>query len=300
MSYLSRELEKKLDEILSLISRYEKENILYSHIREKIESFREKLSKASTPLIYSKSIFENYITIYSKLNELENILKNNSGLIVEDIMGYVDELDTLFTIYLKDMRKTYLRENIMLNTPIFTALTIYLINILVYSTISYELLAISLVVSLIALISIIFSTRNKLDLSYILLALSGLTGFIASILYSPASQYTRFTLIVYILIIITAVIYLQTIRTARSRTYKEKIMDTMKKITEITEQFNKTVKEDPLKIHELEEQAKNIFRKIYGKDGNKLLMYKINVLVMHGFKREEALKKIISMYKEFV
>ncbi|MCD6300598.1 MAG: hypothetical protein J7L82_00830, partial [Staphylothermus sp.] len=133
----------------------------------------------------------------------------------------------------------------------------------------------------------------RIDLSYIFLMLSAIIGLVQLSLHTSITENEIYTGFIYILIFITATTYLHTIRTVKSKEYLSKIKELatkIEKLSTIEEQKVETPGADDQE-KELYERALELYRKLYGSNAEKLLNYTINIMIMHGFKRKEALEK---------
>jgi len=302
MEELKKKLLEKIRGIEKLFDEKRHENIMYEQLLEKTKNIREKVEKMKTPIMYSRTGLEKWVELYNKINDLENIVNKHMELTIEETYALTDEIEEHINRYVELTNKLYSRENLLLYTPIYTALIIYLLNIIL-QTIEDKLIINCLIPGISSLLIVFIALMLKkkyIEYSYILLAISATIGIFTAPFIGKTLRYTGYTLLIYVLIFATSITYLQTIKTAKSRSYREKIESTMNNILKITMEMKKEQSIDPLKLKELENKALSIFKKLHGDKAEELLRYKVNLLVMHGMRRDEALKKIISMYKDII
>jgi len=247
-------------------------------------------------MVYNRGIILRYLDLYNKLDELMQVMQK-TDLTAEEIKTVYDETINSIEMYLNELKKQAFREELMLSTPIYTSIVIYLINLfsLFPETVPVASLSIALALSV---VSALVFRRTRL-VSYIILTLSGIVALNSSL--SIGDEITiHYSALVYVLIIITSIVYMQTIRTASSKMYQDRVREVANELSKLAKKLEKKPEEDRLRINELYEKALKIFNKLYGEDGGKLLEYKINIMMMNGTSREEALKKIISLYKNSV
>jgi len=295
-SYLNKEILEKIEKIMEMAGRRDDRFNVYQHLFDKLNNLKDRLKSSTQIMVYNRGIIMRYMDLYNKLDELMQVMQK-TDLTAEEIKTVYDEAINSIEMYLNELKKQAFREELMLSTPIYTSIVIYLINLLSLFPETVPVASLSVALTLSILSALVF--RRTRFVSYIILTLSGLIALNSSLTTGNGIT-IHYSALVYVLIIITSIVYMQTIRTVSSKMYQDRIREVASELSKLAKKLEKKPEEDRLKINELYEKALKIFNKLYGEDGRKLLEYKINIMMMNGTSREEALKKIISLYKNSV
>jgi len=295
---LNQEIVKLLESLKNAIKQYTKHTPLDTSIIERITRLSKSVEEAREPYIATRDILENYMMLRVKLKDLvKAISQSGREYSMEELLSLVEDIENSVQIYLGGLKRNTFRESIVLTLPIFTAVFIYLVNLVVYALASPILLPVSIAILGLAVIAALLS-KEKLILSYILIIASAVVGIAVSFL--PGVWIERqLSILVYALIAATSAMYLQSIRMTRSKAYRARFEKAVNEIEKFANAFAKYKRvENKEKINELEKELLEIFRKLYGDKAETLLAYKVNVLVMHGAKREDALKRLLFTLKK--
>ncbi|MEM1825910.1 MAG: hypothetical protein QXX35_04050, partial [Desulfurococcaceae archaeon] len=150
---------------------------------------------------------------------------------------------------------------------------------------------------ILVIISLLLNNKNLFTISYIILCITAIVSIVSIIIYGLKDQYSQYdyyNIILYLLIILTSISYVNASRFIKSKTSSDKLVDFINNFIKKTSSKWELIREESIKLKELEEKAIELYRKLYGNDGEKLFKYKINLLLMHGYKIDEALRKTIS------
>ncbi|MEM4532640.1 MAG: hypothetical protein QW607_00045 [Desulfurococcaceae archaeon] len=298
MYELNKELTSKLNTILNKLENISKEKPLYIDIFNELSRLNNELSRLKTPLVYTRELLEKYFELYLKINEANRILDNRSNYITEELVMQLNDIMDYLDKYISILKKNYIREKIVFNLPIYTALVISILNTVVYLIYGRTLLASSLALTpILVIISLLLNNKNLFTISYIILCITAIVSIVSIIIYGLKDQYSQYdyyNIILYLLIILTSISYVNASRFIKSKTSSDKLVDFINNFIKKTSSKWELIREESIKLKELEEKAIELYRKLYGNDGEKLFKYKINLLLMHGYKIDEALRKTIS------
>lgn len=294
MHELNREIVSKVESLLKRLEAALGEAPSLASIYNKFSDLLRELSRARAPHVYTRELFNRYVDLFVKVEDTARILDRRSEHVVEELVSQLEELLDSFQKYVSSLKKVSRRERILLNLPLYSVLLIYVVNAAAYYVYyGPELAAVFAALPLIALASIALS-RSRLDVSYALLSASAALGIGLTVLYGRDTAQERYNVLLYTLIIITSISYFQTSRVLRARVGREKVASFLESLAKASSDRRQQLEEEALRTRELEERALSLFKRLYGEDGEKLFNYKLNVLLMHGLKREEALRRILS------
>lgn len=298
MYELNKELTSKLNTILNKLENISKEKPLYIDIFNELSRLNNELSRLKTPLVYTRELLEKYFELYLKINEANRILDNRSNYITEELVMQLNDIMDYLDKYINILKKNYIREKIVFNLPIYTALVISILNTVVYLIYGRTLLASLLALTpILVIISLLLNNKNLFTISYTILSITAIVSIVSIIMYGLKDQYSQYdyyNIILYLLIILTSISYVNASRFIKSKTSSDKLVDFINNFIKKTSSKWELIQEESIKLKELEEKAIELYRKLYGNDGEKLFKYKINLLLMHGYKIDEALRKTIS------
>ncbi|MEM0380584.1 MAG: hypothetical protein QXP71_04575 [Desulfurococcaceae archaeon] len=298
MYELNKELTSKLNTILNKLENISKEKPLYIDIFNELSRLNNELSRLKTPLVYTRELLEKYFELYLKINEANRILDNRSNYITEELVMQLNDIMDYLDKYISILKKNYIFFNDTATTEIYTALVISILNTVVYLIYGRTLLASSLALTpILVIISLLLNNKNLFTISYIILCITAIVSIVSIIIYGLKDQYSQYdyyNIILYLLIILTSISYVNASRFIKSKTSSDKLVDFINNFIKKTSSKWELIREESIKLKELEEKAIELYRKLYGNDGEKLFKYKINLLLMHGYKIDEALRKTIS------
>lgn len=290
-------LKKRLLEVLKILQDKSREQPMFNQLVQKLKNEYEELSKVSPTPIISKYQVDLFMHIIKYLEELVKLV-NNKEISTEEINVVIRDLDRSIKDYISVLKKDMLRSKIMFHSPIYLAFIIYLINLIITSNTQGQLI-INTIITLIGGIALVLS-MIRLDYAYVAILASAIIGlFSLSYFINKLTSQNLYIAMIYILIIISATTYFQLLKTTRSKTYQDRIQTIISNIMDLTKKLSEnksqTITE---KTSELMDKLLEKYREIYGVDGEALLKYKLNVLIMHGYSREEAIKKLFNELSE--
>ncbi len=300
MYELNNELVAKLRNIVNKLEDIVKTRNIYTNILQDYHDLLKRLENMKVPNVYTREAFDRYVDLYVRLDSIEKILERKSWVTFEELNSILDDLKNNLHNYINSVKKSYQKELFVFSSPIYIALITYIVSAIIYFTTKngFTMFTLEIILALIALASI-FISKYSFEASYAVLSITAIMGIIFTIQHGTRTLYDHYNILLCMTILVISVMNIQASRMIKSKNYKEKIHNALMNLRKLTEELHKTKSEENiLRVKELEEKALRIFREIYGDIGEKLLYYKINLLVMHGYKREDALKKIISMYSE--
>lgn len=287
-------LKERLLEVLKILQDKSREQPMFNQLVKKLKNEYEELSKVSPTPIISKYQVDLFMHIIKYLEELVKLV-NIEEISAEEIHAVIRDLDRSIKDYIYVMKKDMLRSKIMFYSPIYLAFIIYLINLIIASNTQSQLI-INTIITLIGGVALVLS-MIRLDYAYIAILASAITGlFSLSYFINKLTSQNLYIAMIYILIIISATTYFQLLKTTRSKTYQDKIQTIISNIMDLTKKLSENRSEKITeKTNELMNKLLGKYREIYGVEGETLLKYKLNVLIMHGYSKEEAIKRL---YKE--
>jgi len=291
---VNSELAAKLKNILSKLDELVKTlNISQSFIAEYRELLKS-LESTRLPSALSRDVFSKYFSLYRKLSDVERAM-NKSGLTLEDINSLLTELKIELSSYIKLISSARRREALTFALPVYMALAVFIFSGLVYLLVlkNYTMLAAEIVLASIAAITLLIR-RVSIMYSYIILIACGALNVVATLHLGSKSVHDEYNLMLSLMIILFSGMNMQIYRTIRSRNYQSRMQSVFENLRQIATSLDKSGETEEAEASQLERHATELFKKLYGEEGDKLLSYKLNVLVMHGYKRTDALKKILS------
>ncbi len=279
----------KMNELFKLLDDYVKKNPaiqpLVKELREKFNEF-EKIKVID---IIPPQQLEAAVYLVEKINELVSILERTEELSSEEVKALVIELNRRLENYIYVAKAVGNRMKAAFYTPIYLAFVIYLLNIFIYAKPSD--LMIWLTIFAIGGIAVVLSFYRLLY-SYIALMVSALIGFFQLALIEEIATSMLFLFMIYVLIFLSSTSYLQFVKTTHSSEYRNKVK-TLLSLVFREPPSKRNRKELGAEIMNEYEKLKTLYREIYGENGEALLNYKLNTLVMHGMPRNEAIKKLL-------
>ncbi len=289
---LRRLLLEKLGLINKKISEKARENPAYTSILNDLSETINKIKLSKTMPIISRKQIDFYMLLMNKINEMILLLEDEN-ISPEDLISSYKDIKSLIDSYLDFIRKEALRNKILMSLPVIFAFLVYLTNIFSLQQIQ-QIDPLNVATLIIGGIAVAF-LFIRMDLSYIFLMLSAIIGLVQLSLHKTITENDIYTGLIYVLVFITATTYLHTIRTVKSKEYLSKVKELASNIEKISIMKEQRVEkvETIEEENKLYEKALELYKKTYGSNAEKLLNYTINIMVMHGLKRKEALEKIL-------
>ncbi len=289
---LRRLLLEKLGLINKKISEKARENPAYTSILNDLSETINKIKLSKTMPIISRKQIDFYMLLMNKINEMILLLEDEN-ISPEDLISSYKDIKSLIDSYLDFIRKEALRNKILMSLPVIFAFLVYLTNIFSLQQIQ-QIDPLNIATLIIGGIAVAF-LFIRMDLSYIFLMLSAIIGLVQLSLHKTITENDIYTGLIYVLVFITATTYLHTIRTVKSKEYLSKVKELASNIEKISIMKEQRVEkvETIEEENKLYEKALELYKKTYGSNAEKLLNYTVNIMVMHGLKRKEALEKIL-------
>ncbi len=289
---LRRLLLEKLGLINKKISEKARENPAYTSILNDLSETINKIKLLKTMPIISRKQIDFYMLLMNKINEMILLLEDEN-ISPEDLISSYKDIKSLIDSYLDFIRKEALKNKILMSLPVIFAFLVYLTNTFSLQQIQ-QINPLNVATLIIGGIAVAF-LFIRMDLSYIFLMLSAIIGLVQLSLHKTITENDIYTGLIYVLVFITATTYLHTIRTVKSKEYLSKVKELASNIEKISIMKEQRVEkvETIEEENKLYEKALELYKKTYGSNAEKLLNYTINIMVMHGLKRKEALEKIL-------
>ncbi len=289
---LRRLLLEKLGLINKKISEKARENPAYTSILNDLSETINKIKLSKTMPIISRKQIDFYMLLMNKINEMILLLEDEN-ISPEDLISSYKDIKSLIDSYLDFIRKEALKNKILMSLPVIFAFLVYLTNTFSLQQIQ-QINPLNVATLIIGGIAVAF-LFIRMDLSYIFLMLSAIIGLVQLSLHKTITENDIYTGLIYVLVFITATTYLHTIRTVKSKEYLSKVKELASNIEKISIMKEQRVEkvETIEEENKLYEKALELYKKTYGSNAEKLLNYTINIMVMHGLKRKEALEKIL-------
>lgn len=278
----------KMNELFKLLDDYVRKNHTAQPLVKKLREEFDEYKKIKEIDIIPPQQLEAAVHLVEKINELVSILKRAKELSSEEIKALIMELSKRFENYIYVTKSVRNRMKIAFYTPVYLAFAIYFLNIFIYAKPAD--LVIWLAIFAIGGIAVALSFYRLLY-SYTMLMASALIGFLQLALKEEITSSTLFLFIIYVLVFLSSTSYLQFIRTTHSTEYRNRVKKLLSIVFE--EHTKRDKKELEAKIMNEYEKLKKLYREIYGENGEALLNYKLNTLVMHGMPRNDAIKKLL-------
>ncbi|MET1159953.1 MAG: hypothetical protein ABWW65_03240 [Thermoprotei archaeon] len=299
MSSFNKELYKLVQNVYKELENRLGRSYLLGSVKNKLDSVINELSNAREPTIITRELLENYVSIRTKLYSISNALSKQHDYSTEDLLSLVDDIEQSLRSYLILLKRILFKESIVLALPIIASIIIYLFQLFIFT---YKYAIVTITYSLLVLVSVaaLLISRRSYILSYTLTLLTVIIAIYVTIVYLPLQE-VQLLLLVYGLLIATIITYMHSVRITGTYAYRERVRKAIEEINKFTESIIKSSEKlQTSTVRELEEEAKRLFTKLYGNTAEQLLSYKLNVLVMHGYKREDALKKIVTTLREIL
>ncbi len=290
LEYIHRLLIDKSRELLKLLDDFTSQSPTLRTSKNELLKIHKELVLLRPPLVVTRPYIDVLVRTLTKINNIIYIVKTES-LSVDEILSLLADIKQLLIEYKSITKKERLKTMIGLLTPIYTGVFIFAADALSRLVLSQDTPPIVLLAAL-ALSTFILSFI-RLKLAYYSLILGGLIGVWLDLLYplNELSQ-TIYSSIIYFLLLAVSLSYYNIIRTSSSEYNRARIKNLIKEATEIHEEIPMSLESSEVK-YKLEELTK-YFTRLYGDKGKELLMYKINVMVMNGKKRDDVINELYS------
>jgi len=294
MSELNNEIYTRLKNVLSSIENYLKSKGMYSDFLSEYYNRLEKLRNMNSPIVYIRDVFTKYISIYGRIIDIERITASIENVSIDELKSILDDLKSDLDNYVETVKKAYRREKLVYDTPKYIALLIFIIGGIVYFA-SYNAL-LSLISTGFALILVIsmYIIKYNVTLSSIINIIVALTGVASIFILTRYELFEHYMVLTLLAVVVLSFINIQSYRLANSETYKARIREAIDNLRKLSEELKKISRGDYKVDPSLESEALKLFRELYGDEAEKYLRYKVNVMVMHGYKRDDVLKKLIT------
>ncbi len=288
LEYIHRLLIDKSRELLKLLDNLAFQSPTLRTSKNELLKIHKELVLLRPPLVITRPYIDVLVRTLTKINNTIYIVRTES-LGVDEILSLLAEIKRLLIEYKYVAKKERRKTMIGLLTPIYTGVFIFAADALSRSVLGQEILPVVLLAAL-ATLTFIFSFI-RLKLAYYSLILGGLVGVWLDLLYPlNESSQTIYSSIIYFLLLAVSLSYYNIIRTSSSEYNRARIKNLIKEATEIHEEVSMSAEATELKS-KLEELTK-YFTRLYGDKGKELLMYKINVMVMNGKKRDDVINEL--------
>ena len=288
LEYIHRLLIDKSRELLKLLDDFASQNPTLRTSKNELLKIHKELVLLRPPLVITRPYIDVLVRTLAKVNNVISIVKTES-LRVDEILSLLANIKQLLIEYKSITKKERLKTMIGLLTPIYTGVFIFVADALSRLVLSQNTLPVVLLTAL-ALSTFILSFI-RLKLAYYSLILGGLIGVWLDLLYPlNESSQTIYSSIIYFLLLAVSLSYYNIIRTSSSEYNRARIKNLIKEATEMHEEITMSPESSELK-YKLEELTK-YFTRLYGDKGKELLMYKINVMVMNGKKRDDVINEL--------
>ena len=287
----------KIDEFSKLLQDYSSRKPAIKSLVEELTRERENLKMINEPLIMSKNYIDSSLKLLRMLNNAVFILsREKENITSEDIRSITREIITAIKNYVKTTNREVFKSKLTISVPIYVAAVTFIIAYFYRLYVTGNSSIIDATVALLGLTGLILSRINNMY-AYLSIFIGALIGLF-TVKLNNMSIADIYLVMIYLLIIATSGFYFQIIKNLRSGRVKTRIEELLNEFDKIDKKIReaplkKPSKEEALRIEKIEEMLRRIFREKYGLYGDKLLEYKLNVLIMHGKTREEALKQLL-------
>lgn len=288
LEYIHRLLIDKSRELLKLLDNLASQSPTFRTSKNELLKIHKELVLLRPPLVITRPYIDVLVRTLTKINNTMYIISTES-LGVDEILSLLADIKRLLIEYKSVAKKERLKTMIGLLTPIYTGVFIFAADALSRSVLGQEILPVVLLATLASTTFILSFIRLKL--AYYSLILGGLIGVWLDLLYPlNESSQTIYSSIIYFLLLAVSLSYYNIIRTSSSEYNRTRIKNLIKEVTEMHEEVPMSAESSEIKS-KLEELNK-YFTRLYGDKGKELLMYKINVMVMNGKKRDDVINEL--------
>jgi len=288
LEYIHRLLMDKVRELLKLLEIISENKKALSSSKEELLKLYRELAVLSPPLVITRPYIDVLVRALTRINNTLFILRTED-LSIDEILLLLSEVKRLLTEYKVIAKKERFKTMIGLLTPIYTGVFIFAADALSRYLWGSDVLPV-VILAFFALSTLALSLV-KLKFAYYSLILGGLIGVWLDLLYPfNESGETIYSGIIYFLLLAVSLSYYNIIRTSSSEYNRRRISNLIKEATEIHEE--KTMSAESTELKAKLEELMDYFTKLYGDKGKELLLYKINVMVMNGKRRDEVINEL--------
>ncbi len=294
---LHRRILDKVKDLINILEKYSDTHPSAKRFVKEIEDLYDELKKKSEPIVPSRIYVETVLKIIKKLNSIEDILSvSGEELTLEDLRSLLRDLEELIYNYIAIIKREDLRLTILFRTPIYLALIIYTAVFIIRIVEGVNALYDSVLFA-IGFLAFLVSFK-RLSYSFALLLFASIYS-VAILPLKPRDSLETYLILINMLILMSAISYFQLMRSVRSKTFRDKIKDLVKGFEELDKKIRESaggkIERPDSRIARLEEEVLNSYIEIYGDYGRELFRYRLNVMLMHGMSKKDALNK---MYEE--
>ncbi len=292
----------KIDEFSKILDEYSSHKPAIKSLIDDLSREKENLKAVSEPLIISKNYMDSSLKLLRILNNAVFILsREKESITAEDIRSITREIITSIKNYVRTAKREVFKSKLTISVPIYVAAVTFIIAYLYRQYVTGDSSIIDATIALLGVIGLVLSRISNMY-AYLTIFLGSLIGLFTVDL-SKVSIADIYLVMIYLLIIATSGFYFQIMKNLKSGKIKAKIEELLNEFDKIDKRIReaplkKPSEEETLRIEKIEEKLRGIFREKYGVYGEQLLKYKLNVLVMHGKTREEALKQLLKQLQQ--
>jgi len=294
MIELNSEIYTRLKNVLSSIENYLKSKGMYSDFLNEYYQYLEKLRSINSPLVYIRDVFTKYVLIYGRIIDIERVVASIENVSIDELKSILDDLKNDLDNYIETVKKAYRREKLVYDTPKYIALLVFMISGIVYFAGYNALLSLITTGFALILVTSMYIVKYNVTLSSIINIIIALTGIALIILLTQYELFEHYIVLILIAVVVLSIINIQSYRLANSQIYKDRLREAIDNLRKLSEELKKIGRGDYKVDPSLESEALKLFRELYGEDAEKYLRYKVNVMVMHGYRRDDVLKKLIT------
>jgi len=289
----SGELVARLKAVVAKLEELAKTRSALASVVEDYRRILGDLESAKPPSILTRELLGAYYTLLRELEEVEKAVAAGTYT-TDDLSVLLSEFKSSLANYAKLLKSLYRREEVALSMPVIAAAVSFIFNSAVYYTLAGNPLLAGFQALLAATVLASLTLREKSYVYvYAVAALAGLASTLATLYWGAGSVYDYYTVLLSLAVVFFAVVNAHAYRIMKSQSYRNRVQNLLDSLKQLAQSRSSGSGEDELLVAKLEEQAREIYRKLYGEQGDKLLSYKLNLLRMHGYSRVDALKKII-------
>jgi len=289
----SGELVARLKAVVAKLEELAKTRSAIASVVEDYRRILSDLDSVKPPSILSRELLGAYYTLLGELEEVEKAVAAGEYT-TDDLSVLLSEFKSSLVNYAKLLKSLHWRERVALTTPVFIAAASFIFNSIVYYTlVGNPLLAGFQALLAVAVLASLVLREKSYVYMYAVAALAGLASTLSAIYWGAGSVYDYYTVLLSLAVVFFSAVNAHAYRIIKSQSYRNRVQNLLDSLKQLAQSRSSGSGEDELLAAKLEVQAREIYRRLYGKHGDKLLNYKLNLLKMHGYSRIDALKKII-------
>jgi len=289
----SVELVARLKAVVAKLEELAKTRSALASVVEDYRRILGDLESVKPPSIMSRELLGAYYTLLRELEEVEKAVAAGTYT-VDDLSVLLSEFKSSLANYAKLLKSLHWREEVALTTPVLVAAASFIFNSVVYYTLAGNQMLAGIQALLAVAVLASLALRDKSYVyAYAVAASAGLASTLSALNWGVGSVYDYYTVLLSLAVVFFAIVNTHAYRILKSQNYRNRVQNLLDSLKQLAQNRSSGSSEDELLAAKLEEQAREIFRRLYGEQGDKLLSYKLNLLRMHGYSRVDALKKII-------